>query len=117
MLCRRSKTKEQRSCKVAQGAEVVQQLRQGVCFGQALHPICDWVEDLGREPLIAMLEVEPVSCLGLEVTIDWWRCLQRFLLFAKKRNCAYLVLVLTWIKRVSPRLSRVTLKCLKCASL
>ena len=52
----------------------MQQLEQGGCFGQALHPVCDWVEDLAREPLIALLEVERVSCLGLEGNIAGGAC-------------------------------------------
>ena len=58
-------------------AEVEQQLGQGGCFGgfgQALHPVCDWVEDLAREPLIAPLQVEAVGCLGLEGTIAGGAC-------------------------------------------
>ena len=47
----------------------MQQLEQGDGFEQALHPVCDWVEDLAREHPITPLEVEPVSCLGLEGNI------------------------------------------------
>ena len=55
----------------------MQQLGQVVCFGgfgQALHPLCDWVEDLAREPLITLLEVEAMSCLGSQGTIAGGAC-------------------------------------------
>ena len=55
----------------------MQHLGQGVCFvgfGQAHHPVCDWVEDLAREPLITLLEVEAMSCLGSQGTIAGGAC-------------------------------------------